>query len=103
MKLKNTNLLLVAACILICISMFGILIFTVIDKEIASINKAEIEEEAVLKKEDIEWEVTFDYEKISHHILSDEILEENFYLDNIPIEYGDAFLYYTKNRKEMAG
>ena len=101
MKLKNTNLLLVAACILICISMFGILIFTVIDKEVASINKAEIEEEAVLKKEDIEWEVTFDYEKISHHILSDEILEENFYLDNIPIEYGDAFLYYTKNRKEM--
>ena len=101
MKLKNTNLLLVAACILLCISMFGILIFTVIDKEVASINKAEIEEEVVLKKEDIEWEVTFDYEKISHHILSDEILEENFYLDNIPIEYGDAFLYYTKNRKEM--
>ena len=28
-------------------------------------------------------------------------MEENFYLDNIPIEYGDAFLYYTKNRKEM--
>lgn len=101
MKLKNTNLLLVTACILICISMFGILIFTVIDKAVASINKAEIEEEAVLKKEDIEWEVTFDYEKISHHILSDKILEENFYLDNIPIEYGDAFLYYTKNRKEM--
>ena len=101
MKLKNTNLLLVAACILLCISMFGILIFTVIDKKVASINKAEIEEEVVLKKEDIEWEVTFDYEKISHHILSDEILEENFYLDNIPIEYGDAFLYYTKNRKEM--
>ena len=101
MKLKNTILLLVIACFLLCISMFGILIFTVIDKEVASINKAEIEEEAVLKKEDIEWKVTFDYEKISHHILSDEILEENFYLDNIPIEYGDAFLYYTKNRKEM--
>ena len=101
MKLKNTILLLTIACFLLCISMFGILIFTVIDKEVASINKAEIEEEAVLKKEDIEWEVTFDYEKISHHILSDEILEENFYLDNIPIEYGDAFLYYTKNRKEM--
>ena len=101
MKLKNTILLLVIACFLLCISMFGILIFTVIDKEVASINKVEIEEEAVLKKEDIEWEVTFDYEKIYHHILSDEILEENFYLDNIPIEYGDAFLYYTKNRKEM--
>ena len=69
MKLKNTNLLLVAACILLCISTFGILIFTVIDREVAPINKAEIEEEAVLEKEDIEWEVTFDYEKISHHIL----------------------------------
>ena len=101
MKLKNTNLLLVAACILLCISTFGILIFTVIDREVASINKAKIEEEAVLEKDDIEWEITFDYEKISHHILSDEILEENFYLDNIPIEYGDAFLYYTRNRKEM--
>ena len=101
MKIKNTITMLMVICLLLCISMFGILIFTVIDKEVASINKAEIEEEAVLKKEDIEWEVTFDFEKISHYILSDEILEENFYLDNIPIEYGDAFLYYTKNRKEM--
>ena len=29
------------------------------------------------------------------------MLEENFYLDNIPTEYGDAFLYYTKDKKEM--
>ena len=101
MKLKNTILLLVITCILLCISMFGILIITVIDRGVASIDKAKIEEETVLEKDDIEWEITFDYEKISHYILSDEILEENFYLDNIPIEYGDAFLYYTKNRKEM--
>lgn len=101
MKLKNTILLLVVACILLCISVFGILIITVIDRGVASIDKDKIEEETVLEKENIEWEVTFDYEKISHHILSDEKLEENFYLDNIPTEYGDAFLYYTKDRKEM--
>ena len=101
MKLKNTNLLLVATCILLCISVFGILIITIIDRGVVPINKAKIEGETVLEKDDIEWKVTFDYEKISHHILSDEMLEENFYLDNIPIEYGDAFLYYTKNRKEM--
>ena len=101
MKLKNTILLLVASCILLCISVFGILIITIIDRGVVPINKAKIKEETVLEKDDIEWKVTFDYEKISYHILSDEILEENFYLDNIPIEYGDAFLYYTKNRKEM--
>ena len=101
MKLKNTILLLVAACILLCISMFGILVITVIDRGIVPINKAKIEKETVLEKDDIGWKVIFNYEKISNYILSDEALEENFYLDNIPIEYGDAFLYYTKNRKEM--
>lgn len=101
MKLKNTILLLIASCILLCISVFGISIITIIDRGVVSIDKAKIEEETVFEKEDIEWKVTFDYEKISHHILSDEKLEENFYLDNIPAEYGDAFLYYTEDRKEM--
>ena len=101
MKIKNTITMLMITCLLLCISMFGILIINVIDRRVAPINQVEFEEEKALEKEDIEWNVSFDYEKISHHILSDEILEENFYLDNIPIEYGDAFLYYTKNRKEM--
>jgi hypothetical protein len=105
MKTNNKNVIsmLMVACLLLCISMFGILILTmnVIDSKVAPINQVEFEEEKVLEKEDIKWDVSFDYEKISHYLLSDEMLEENFYLDNIPAEYGDAFLYYTKDRKEM--
>ena len=101
MKIKNTISMLMITCLLLCISMFGILIINVIDRRVASINQVEFEEEKALEKEDIEWNVSFDYEKISHYILTDEILEERFYLDNIPTEYGDAFLYYTKDRKEM--
>ena len=32
---------------------------------------------------------------------SDVELEESFYLDKIPQEYADAFLYYTENKKEI--
>ena len=98
---KNVNSILMITCVLLCISILGILIIDVIDSRIAPINQVELEEEKILEKEDIEWNISFDYEKISHHILTDEMLEENFYLDNIPTEYGDAFLYYTKDKKEM--
>ena len=98
---KNVNSILMVTCVLLCISILGILIIDVIDSRVASINQVELEEEKILEKEDIEWNISFDYEKISHHILTDEMLEENFYLDNIPTEYGDAFLYYTKDKKEM--
>ena len=98
---KNVNSILMITCVLLCISILGILIIDVIDSRVAPINQVELEEEKILEKEDIEWNISFDYEKISHHILTDEILEENFYLDNIPTEYGDAFLYYTKDKKEM--
>lgn len=98
---KNVNSILMVTCVLLCISILGILIINVIDSRVAPINQVELEEEKILEKEDIEWNISFDYEKISHHILTDEMLEENFYLDNIPIEYGDAFLYYTKDKKEM--
>ena len=98
---KNVNSILMITCVLLCISILGILIIDVIDSRVAPINQVELEEEKILEKEDIEWNISFDYEKISHHILTDEMLEENFYLDNIPTEYGDAFLYYTKDRKEM--
>ena len=101
MKIKNTISILMIICLLLCISMFGILIINVIDRRVAPINQVEFEEEKALEKEDIEWKVSFDYEKISRYILTDEMLEEKFYLDNIPTEYGDAFLYYTKDRKEM--
>ena len=101
MKIKNTISILMITCLLLCISMFGILIINVIDRRVAPINQVEFEEEKALEKEDIEWNVSFDYEKISRYILTDEMLEEKFYLDNIPTEYGDAFLYYTKDRKEM--
>ena len=101
MKIKNTITMLMVICLLLCISMFGILIINVIDRRVAPINQVEFEEEKALEKEDIKWNVSFDYEKISHYILTDEMLEEKFYLDNIPAEYGDAFLYYTKDRKEM--
>lgn len=101
MKIKNTISMLMITCLLLCISMFGILIINVIDRRVAPINQVEFEEEKALEKEDIEWNVSFDYEKISRYILTDEMLEEKFYLDNIPTEYGDAFLYYTKDRKEM--
>lgn len=98
---KNVNSILMVTCVLLCISILGILIINVIDSRVAPINQIELEEEKNLEKEDIEWNISFDYEKISHHILTDEMLEENFYLDNIPTEYGDAFLYYTKDKKEM--
>lgn len=98
---KNVNSILMVTCVLLCILILGILIIYVIDSRVAPINKVELEEEKILEKEDIEWNISFDYEKISHHILTDEMLEENFYLDNIPTEYGDAFLYYTKDKKEM--
>ena len=98
---KNVNSILMITCVLLCISILGILIIDVIDSRVAPINQVELEEEKILEKEDIEWNISFDYEKISHHILTDEMLEENFYLDNIPTEYGDAFLYYTKDKKEM--
>lgn len=98
---KNVNSILMVTCVLLCISILGILIINVIDSRVAPINQVELEEEKNLEKEDIEWNISFDYEKISHHILTDEMLEENFYLDNIPTEYGDAFLYYTKDKKEM--
>lgn len=98
---KNVNSILMVTCVLLCISILGILIIDVIDSKVAPINQVELEEEKNLEKEDIEWNISFDYEKISHHILTDEMLEENFYLDNIPTEYGDAFLYYTKDKKEM--
>lgn len=98
---KNVNSILMVTCVLLYISILGILIINVIDSRVAPINQVELEEEKILEKEDIEWNISFDYEKISHHILTDKMLEENFYLDNIPIEYGDAFLYYTKDKKEM--
>ena len=98
---KNVNSILMVTCVLLCISILGILIIDVIDSRVAPINQVELEEEKILEKEDIEWNISFDYEKIFHHILTDEMLEENFYLDNIPTEYGDAFLYYTKDKKEM--
>lgn len=98
---KNVNSILMVTCVLLCISILGILIINVIDSRVAPINQVELEEEKILEKENIEWNISFDYEKISHHILTDEMLEENFYLDNIPTEYGDAFLYYTKDKKEM--
>lgn len=98
---KNINSILMVTCVLLCISILGILIIDVIDSRVAPIKQVELEEEKILEKENIEWNISFDYEKISHHILTDEMLEENFYLDNIPIEYGDAFLYYTKDKKEM--
>jgi len=100
---KNVISMLIVTCTLLCISMFGILIMNVIDSMVAPINHVEFEEEKVLEKEDnnIQWNVSFDYEKISYYLLSDETLEENFYLDNIPTEYGDAFLYYTEDKKEM--
>ena len=83
---KNVNSILMVTCVLLCISILGILIINVIDSRVATINQVELEEEKILEKEDIEWNISFDYEKISHHILTDEMLEENFYLDNIPTE-----------------
>ena len=100
MKIKNKDSVLTVA-LLLFMSLFGIFMINVFDTEVKPINQDESEEEAVLKKEDIEWNVSVDYEKFSHYLLSDEMLEEKFYLDNIPTEYGDAFLYYTKDKKEM--
>lgn len=41
------------------------------------------------------------YKDISYLHLSDDYLEEQWYLERIPKEYGDAFLYYTQDRTEM--
>ena len=102
MKTKNKNeiSMLIMVCTLLYVSVFGILILEIINR-ITSIDQVKIEDKRVFEKENIEWNISFDYEKISNHILSDEKLIENFYLDNIPSEYSDAFLYYTRNRKEM--
>ena len=66
---KNVNSILMVTCVLLCISILGILIIDVIDSRVAPINQVELEEEKILEKEDIEWNISFDYEKISHHIL----------------------------------
>lgn len=102
MKLNNKNVISVLAviCLLLCISLFEISVIQyIIDSE--DYNTISQAEEKVLENKDTEQNISYDYEKISYYLLSDETLEENFYLDNIPAEYGDAFLYYTRNRKEM--
>ena len=38
---------------------------------------------------------------LSYQIITDDELEEKFYLENIPNEYADAFLYYTNNKKSI--
>lgn len=92
---KNTFLMLIITCILLIISLFGILIINIICNKAAYVGQVEVE------KDNIRWDISFDYEKISHNILSDETLEEKFYLENIPTEYADAFLYYTEDKKEI--
>lgn len=47
------------------------------------------------------WTVSYDYESISNWLLPTEMIEEQFYLERIPAEYADAFLYYTTNRESM--
>ena len=92
---KNTFFMLIITCVLLIISLFGILIINIICSKAAYIGQVEVE------KDNIRWDISFDYEQISHNLLSDETLEENFYLENIPTEYADAFLYYTEDKKEM--
>ena len=41
------------------------------------------------------------YKGVSYLFLSDEKIVEKWYLERIPKEYGDAFLYYTKDKPEM--
>lgn len=41
------------------------------------------------------------YKDISYLSLSDQKIEERWYLERIPKEYGDAFIYYTQDKPEM--
>lgn len=59
--------------------------------EISKINPKNIVQMATLPKLP-----TFKY-----HYISDEEIEESFYKERIPKTYVDAFLYYTKDHKEL--
>ena len=41
------------------------------------------------------------YKNISYNLLPDDKIAESWYLNKIPKEFGDAFLYYTRSKKEI--
>jgi hypothetical protein len=41
------------------------------------------------------------YKNISYNLLPDDKIAESWYLDKMPKEFGDAFLYYTRTKKEI--
>jgi len=49
----------------------------------------------------INWVVSYDFNTLSEYLLPTDVIEEQYYLDHIPAEYADAFIYYTRNRKGM--
>lgn len=44
---------------------------------------------------------TYSIPTFNFHIIGNEEIEENFYKTRIPKAYSDAFLYYTRNHKEL--
>lgn len=88
--------------ILFCLAVICIMVLYIVSK--SSKKDAIVNDECFVEEEiheEIKWNVSYDISKMSNYILSDEELEEQFYLNAIPKEYGDAFLYYSRNRKEM--
>lgn len=89
--------------ILFCLSITSLILLSVIMCKMIKYESYSESNNSVEEKidEKIEWTVTYNVREMSKQMVSDEFLEEQFYLDNIPKEYGDAFLYYSRNRKEM--
>jgi hypothetical protein len=87
--------------ILFCLAVISITVLCIVSKsnKDSIVNEEDFVEEEI--HEEIKWNVSYDISKMSKYILSDEELEEQFYLNVIPKEYGDAFLYYSRDRKEM--
>lgn len=53
-------------------------------------------------KQTIVYDRIFDYcYNLSYNDIDDDELAEQFYLENIPEEYAEAFLYYTQDRKDI--
>ena len=97
---KNVPLILCVVGAILCIASLCILGIST-----KNINESKhIEEEVQIdevEKYETAWNVSYDLTKLSKYLVPDETLEERFYLDNIPSEFADAFLYYSRNRKEM--
>ena len=103
MKTSEKNVLCIMGClVLICITALTTLYISTMKmstKEFKQIEKEEVNVKNEVESYENVWNVSYDLTKLSQNLISDEMLDEKFYLENIPEEFADAFLYYSRNRK----